>query len=233
MLSSPRSRLLILALALALAPAACKKDDDAAASSESGAPVELMRLRLDAAPLEIKIPTTWYVENIDPGEVPPAPSSDGGTANAPPVLNLTGRLIFAATAPESARGKKYAKPRLQIFHDPWIPAGTTAVDYLAAQRSQNEAAIRSAGAGTVSEIRHVEAERSRRQGRPAYMVRDEWDYGEGELKTRVSQSTLLLINQEGEALHGYALVVTLINEDLDALAPVVRQILDTVRFADE
>jgi hypothetical protein len=107
--------------------------------------------------------------------------------------------------------------------DPWLPEGTTTSEYLDAQRASNHR--------VVPHMKHVDAEHSRRQGRPAYYVRDEWSapFGEGEAMV-FSQETLLLIDAEEQRLHGYSVTITMAKADREALEPVTRALLGSVRF---
>jgi hypothetical protein len=112
---------------------------------------------------------------------------------------------------------------VEIFHDAYLPTGSTAMDYLRAQRRAQEE--------VVTKTRHLDAEPGRRDGRPTYRVRDEWDLDLGASRASVAQDSLLLVDAANEALHGYAVVVTLMRDDRPALEPVVRAILDSVGFA--
>ncbi|MFZ9888380.1 MAG: hypothetical protein ACO3JL_12835 [Myxococcota bacterium] len=193
---------------------------------------ELVYRRVPGAPFELEIPSAWKLEPVVPGPLPPppaepatddggAPAATAGAASAPP-LALQSRVLLSARAPVSGAGMRVSA-QLLVQHDPWLPQGTTASDYLAAQRASNRAAV--------ADLRHVEAEFSRRQGRPAYYVRDEWAAPLGKDATQVfSQETLLLLDAEDERLHGYSVTITLPIEDRAALAAIVRQILDGLRF---
>jgi hypothetical protein len=217
----------LLALAVVLAPAGgCKKKDkDPIATLQKS----LLNVRVVGTPLELRVPPDWIVADIDPAKMPPRPvGPDGGPAE--PVIKLTGRLMFSARAPQGARGDEAAPPRLQIFHDPWLPVGTTARDYLDAQRRDNERAVRE-GKDGAARIRHVEAERSRREGRPSYHVRDEFTYKLGNQRATVSQESLLLIDKLEDDLHGYTIVMTMVDEDLKVLADTRRAVINSVRFA--
>jgi hypothetical protein len=219
-----------VAIAVTLGAAACKKDDASAAATgvDGGTkapppPMELVGVKPPEAPFELKVPSTWRIEKVDPGKPPKEPKRD---AKAAPVVALTGRLLFAVV-----EGDGLAAPRLQIFHDPWLPTGTTASDYLAAQRQANEDAVKGGAGAGATEIRHVDAERSRRNGRPAYYVRDEWDLTLGKKAQTVSQESLLLVETTDDSkLHGYAIVVTMKAEDRRKLDGLVREILASVRF---
>lgn len=208
--------------------ASCKKDDEDDAEGDAPAEKkeELFRVKGNETPFSFRLPPSWEVDkalDIAPVKDPPAQKE-----GALPEIELSGRLIFAAQAEKS--DGVMAPPRLQIFHDPWLPVGTTATDYLKKQRKQNEEAIRKGQEDAVSEIRHVEAERSRREGRPAYYVRDEWDFSAAGQKVTVTQETLLLIEKVEDALHGYALVITLLGDDKKKMGDTVREILDSVSF---
>ncbi len=120
-------------------------------------------------------------------------------------------------------------PHLMILEDPWLPVGTTGVDYLVAQRAANQAVI-----GT--NIRHVDAEPSRRDGRPSYHIRDEWTVNgpDGSSRT-LSQEALLVLDDattpDGQvAVHGYTVVVTLEKSEFERMQPTVRAILASAVF---
>jgi hypothetical protein len=102
------------------------------------------------------------------------------------------------------------------------------MDYLVAQRTSNAVAI---GAN----IRHVEAEPSRREGRPTYHIRDEWNVLAADQSREVSQEALLLLDtattpDNKPAMHGYTVVITMEKVEFEAMQPVVREILGSVRF---
>jgi hypothetical protein len=219
----------LLALLLALiTPAGCKKkDEDPIAAIQKS----LLNVRVGGTPLEMRVPPDWIVADLDPPPPPERPvAADGGTIE--PTIKLTGRLMFSARAPKGARGEGDAAPRLEIFHDPWLPIGTTASDYLDAQRADNERAVRE-GKGGAARIRHVEAERSRREGRPSYHVRDEFTFKVGSERATVSQESLLLIDKLGDDLHGYTVVMTMTGEDLQVLEATRRAVINSVRFAKQ
>lgn len=184
---------------------------------------ELINRRVPGTPLEIRIPTTWTIDDVDPGPAPEPPAKDAGPSKARQRIELRTRTMLSARAPEGGIDGA-AKPWLQVLHDPYLPAGTTSSEYLDAQRAANAA---------VTKLEHVEAERSRRQGRPSYHVRDEWDAPFGAKTVRLSQEALLLLDAKDDALHGYAVVVTLLKDDYDAMEGVLRQIFESVRFAEE
>ncbi len=190
----------------------------------------LVNRSVPGTPLEIKVPEDWRFDDVDPGKLPPAPGGgDGGSASAAGDkatasggITLLSRTMLSARAPTSKLGERVTA-WLIVQHDPWLPEGTTTTDYLEAQRRSNQ--------GAVPELKHVEAERSRRQGRPAYYVRDEWSAPYVDREVTFSQETLLLIDVQDERLHGYAITVTLPKEDRAELAPVIRQMLESVRFS--
>lgn len=222
--------LLALALAAALS-SSCKKDDDggdgtAAAEGAEGAPAKMVNRAVPGTPLEIQVPEGWRFDDVDPGKLPPAPSLDAGPLSAAlganrAAITLSSRTMLSARAPTSKLGDKVTA-WLLVQHDPWLPPGTTTTDYLDAQRRSN--------AEVVPEMKHVDAERSRRQGRPAYYVRDEWSAPFVDREVTFSQETLLLIDADGEHLHGYSITVTLPKGDRAELAPVLREMLESVRF---
>ena len=191
----------------------------------------LLNVRVGGTPLELRVPPDWIVADLDPPAAPPRPADvDGGTSG--PTVVLTGRLMFSARAPSGAQGKNDTPPRLEIFHDPWLPVGTSASDYLDAQRKDNERAVRE-GQGGAARIRHVEAERSRREGRPSYHVRDEFTYKVGSQRAVVSQESLLLVDKDDDGLHGYAIVMTMTDDDLQALEMTRRAVINSVQFAKQ
>jgi len=227
-------------LVLALLALSCSKSADVVDAGPSSRPLELVNVRVKDAPLELRIPTTWEVVDQKTADAPakPPPPKDGVT----PKVTLTNRLLLTVKAKEGVRGP-LAAPRIELFHDPWLPIGTSATDYLTAQRTANEAAVK-AGTGQASTtIRHVEAERSRRDGRPTYFVRDEWDLEfklmKGNetpdvLKDTISQVSLLLIDSDDDGeLHGYTFVATMLKKDRDRLDATLREILGSVKFAKE
>jgi hypothetical protein len=211
--------------------AACSKGAELTDAGPAARPLELVNVRVKDAPIELRIPKTWEVVDVKTTDVPakPAPAKDG----AVPPVSLTNRLMMTVKAESGARGA-LAAPRMELFHDPWLPIGTSATDYLTAQRTANEAAVKGGTKESTTVIRHVEAERSRRDGRPSYFVRDEWDLEFQNARDTISQISLLLVetDKDGE-LHGYTLVATLLKKDRDALDKTLREIFDSVHFAKE
>lgn len=221
----------------------CKKDDDGKAKADEAAEraatereaqkAKVVNRSIPGTPLEISLPEDWRLDDVDAGKLPPPPGEgDGGPAGGPDTgagsntdkkaMELLSRTMLSARAPSSKRGE-HVTAWLLVQHDPWLPTGTTTTDYLEAQRASNQ--------GAVPDLQHVEAERSRRQGRPAYYVRDEWSAPFLDGGTMAfSQETLLLIDVEDERLHGYALTVTLPKDDRDELAHIIREMLESVRF---
>ena len=215
----------------------CKKADEDPVKALTK---ELLNVRVVGTPLELRVPPDWRVADIDPEDLAPPPGThpdgqgDGGTTETDPGearIKLTGRLMFSARAPKGARGEGEAAPRIEIFHDPWLPVGTSARDYLETQREENERAVRE-GKGGAARIRHVESERSRRDGRPTYHVRDEFTFKVGSQRAVVSQESLLLVDQDdNELLHGYTVVMTMTQEDLEQLDITRRAVIGSVHFA--
>lgn len=227
-----RSSACLVALVFALAPLGCK---DKGAGGPPDVSDQLVNVRVGGTPLEVRVPKDWDVQDLTPAAVPEKPALKPGET---PKVALTGRLVFKAQAKESVAGvagSSTAAPWMAIFHDPWLPVGTTAQDYLDAQRADNQKAVEQGTEGATTRIRHVEAERSRRQGRPSYHVRDEWLFKiKGQQVTRtVSQESLLLVEKEGEDLHGYTLVISMLKEDADKLDAIRRAIIKSVQFAKE
>lgn len=225
-----RIRLLpVVAVVVTLAAAlpglqGCKKNESAKDGGPSPkAPPELVNRTVPGTPLELRVPATWTLQPVDPGPAPEAPAKPDGGPPARPQIELRSRTLLSARAPEGALGEA-GRPWLMVLHDPFLPAGTTSTDYLEAQRASNQG---------VARMEHVEAERSRRQGRPTYHVRDEWDAPFGDKQARMSQEALLLIDAEDDALHGYAVVLTLLEEDRKQLATVIDEMFDSVRFEDD
>lgn len=216
--------LLLISLSSLPCTVGCKKNVDA---NHSKAPLKtkLKNIQISDAPFIMQAPTDWEILRVDPPPVPKKPAQD----KTAPVIRLTGRLIFAA----KGEAKNRVPPRIEIFHDPWFPDGTTASDYLQAQRESNEKAIRQGREGTESIIRHVEAERSRRSGRPTYHVRDEWDFSIGKEQTTISQESLLLIDVQDDFLHGYTVVLTMLKDDLPRLKPVISKMFSSLEFKKE
>jgi len=240
-----RAHLLALGIALSLS-GACSKDEDKPGGAagdtpgaEGPAKVEMVYRAIPGTPLKIKVPTDWSFDKVDPGPEPLSPKdlatkgSDAGVATEPEntkktksaaasPLALHSRTMLSARAPESKVGRKLAA-WLMVLHDPFLPLGTTSTAYLDAERASNQEALPA--------LTHVEAERSRRQGRPAYYVRDEWTAPlTKEESITFSQETLLLLDAAGEYLHGYSVTITLPKKDRPELEGVLRQIVESVRF---
>lgn len=183
---------------------------------------ELVPRRVPDTDLVLSLPKGWIVTMPDPGALPPPPPPGSK-------LDLRTRTLLVAGPGTPARGT-LVPPKLLVLEDPWLPVGTTGIDYLVAQRAANQAVI---GAN----IRHVEAEPSRRQGRPSFHVRDEWTVTAGAMTRGVSQEALLLLDDasapDGSAgMHGYTVVITLEKAEFDTLQPLLRDIYASVRFED-
>lgn len=233
-----RAHWLLVGIAVALAAGGCKEDADkgpaAAEDGEQKKPAaELEERTIPGTPLQIDIPADWRLDDVDPGPAPAAPGADGGPAATPGkkpadkkaadgALALKSRTMLSARAPDSQVNDKLSA-WLMVLHDPFLPAGTTSTDYLKAQRDSNQQAI--------PDLKHVEAERSRRQGRPAYYVRDEWTAPlTKDEQVDFSQETLLLIDAQDGRLHGYSVTITLPKKDRQDLEMLLRKIVKSVRF---
>ena len=210
-------------LVLAIGLVGCK-DKKKNAESNNEQAIALKDIQTTNLPFTFQIPASWKPERIELTPMPEPPPATEGT----PTVKLSGRLLFAA----KGEAKNRVPPRIEIFHDPFLPEGTTATDYLNAQRQSNEDAIREKREESESSIRHVEAERSRREGRPSYHVRDEWDFAMGAEKTTISQESLLVIDIEDSQLHGYTIVLTMLKDDLPALKKAISKMFRSLRFPD-
>lgn len=181
---------------------------------------ELVKRRVPDTDIVISLPKGWLIDMPDPGKLPPPPPDTGK-------IQLLTRLLLTARPGSLAPGALVA-PKLEVLQDPWLPVGTTGVDYLVAQRASNAGAI---GAN----IRHVEAEPSRRDGRPTYHIRDEWTVLAAGQSRDMSQEALLMLDTatapDGKpAMHGFTVVITMEKSEFAEMQPVVREILDTVKF---
>jgi hypothetical protein len=214
--------LLALAVTLGAVVDGCTcggKTDDA---PKKGVLDELVRRRVPDTDLVVALPKGWLIETPDPGPMPaPVP---GQTK-----IELKTRTLLSARPGTPAPGTLVA-PQLLVLEDPWLPLGTTGVDYLVAQRAANHAVIG-------SDVRHVDAEPSRREGRPSYHVRDEWTVRGATFDKDLSQEALLLLDDvkapDGSAaIHGYTVVITLEKGEFAKLQPLVREILASVRFEE-
>ncbi len=183
----------------------------------------LVRRRVPDTDLVVALPNGWQLEMPNPGPLPPVPAP--GSA-----LQLQTRMLVSARPGLPAPGMLVA-PWLQVLCDPWLPVGTTGVDYLVAQRASNQVAV-----GT--NIRHVDAEPSRRQGRPSYHVRDEWTVkGPDGAERIMSQEAVLVLDDattpEGQvAVRGYTVVITMEKGEFESLQPLVRAILASIVFEE-
>jgi hypothetical protein len=186
---------------------------------------DLVKRRVPDTDIVLSLPKGWLIEMPDPGPRPPPPPGDVAK------IELKTRTLLVARPGTLTPGTLVA-PKLEVLEDLWLPLGTTGVDYLVAQRASNAVAI---GAN----IRHVEAEPSRREGRPTYHIRDEWNVlapgVPAEQSREVSQEALLLLDtattpDNKPAMHGYTVVITMEKLEFEAMQPVVREILASVRF---
>lgn len=217
-MSLPARAVLGPCLAALMVSAACSKDKGVEAAKS-----ELVPRRVPDTNLVIALPKGWLADMPDPGPLPPPPP-DGAK------LSLSGRKLLEARPGTPAPGMMIT-PVLHVYEDPWLPLGSTGVDYLVAQRATNQAAL---GAN----IRHVEAEPGRRAGRPSYHVRDEWTVlGSAGQSRDVSQEALLLLEgvttpDQRQMLSGYTIVITMEKAEFQSLQPVVREILAGVKFEE-
>jgi hypothetical protein len=201
---------------------------DACTCGKSEDPIEkgpsdddLVVRRVPDTNLVVSLPKGWLADMPNPGPLPKPPE------NATKV-ELQTRMLLEARPGTKLPGTLVA-PLLQVLEDPWLPVGTTGVDYLVAQRAANQAVI---GAN----IRHVDAEPSRREGRPTYHIRDEWTVKGPDGQSRdVSQEALLVLETattpDGKpAMHGYTVVITMEKIEFASMQPTVRAILSSVHF---
>jgi hypothetical protein len=200
----------------------CRKDADAPGGPPRLSLEELVPQRVPDTDLILALPKGWLVQRPNPGPLP-APPPAGAK------IELRTRVLLSAGPGTPAKGTLVAA-KLLVLEDPWLPVGTTGVDYLVAQRAANQAVI---GAN----IRHVDAEPSRRQGRPSYHVRDEWTVEAGGMKREVAQEALLLLDDartpDGQAgMHGYTVVITLEKPEFLQLQPLLRDIFASARFEE-
>jgi hypothetical protein len=217
-------------------------------------PPPMKSIRIPEAPISLKVPKAW--KRKDPKDDPPAAPAaelptrdggvaarDGGAAAAPDAkppspdegeekpVEMDGLIL------KSAEVLRYVAPagedaqppiRLQVFHDPNLPMGTTVTRYLKAQRKVSFQGL--------ADVEHVEAERSRRDGRPAFFVRDTFSVKTGISKegesdeVYVTQISLLLIEAIDGALHGYTVVATLLDRQYTEKESALRAIFDSVHF---
>lgn len=198
---------------------ACSKDKEGGAAPTS----DLVPRRVPDSNLVVLLPKGWIADMPNPGPLPPPPPEGAKLA-------LSGRKLLEARPGTPAPGMMIT-PVLHVFEDPWLPLGSTGVDYLVVQRATNQAALG-------SNIRHVEAEPGRRAGRPSYHVRDEWTvFGPNGDSRDVSQEALLLLENvttpdKRQVLTGYTIVITLEKAEFKTLQPVIREMLAGVRFEE-
>lgn len=199
----------------------CGKADDAPTLPQRPLD-ELVRRRVPDCDLIVALPKGWLVEMPDPGPLPDPPPAGSPIA-------LRTRTLLSARPGTAAPGMLVA-PHLLVLEDAWLPIGTTGVDYLVAQRAANQTVI-----GT--NIRHVDAEPSRREGRPSYHIRDEWTVEAAGNQREVSQEALLILDDAtmpdgGAGVHGYTVVITLEKSEFATMQPLVREILASVQFEE-
>ncbi len=214
------SRLLALSLlsAMVFHGCTCGKGDEPPPLRHND---DLVRRRVPDSEMILAVPKGWLIEMPDPGPLPAPPPP--GTK-----IELRTRVLLSARPGTPAPGMMVT-PLLLVLEDPWLPVGTTGVDYLVAQRASNQTVI-----GT--NIRHVDAEPSRRQGRPSYHVRDEWNVtGPGGADRVISQEALLILDDAiapdgSTGVHGYTVVITLEKGEFERMQPLVREILASVVF---
>jgi hypothetical protein len=182
----------------------------------------LVKRRVPDTNLILGLPKGWLIDMPAPGPLPdpPPPASK---------IELATRTLLAARPGTPAPGT-LVPPLLQVLEDPWLPVGTTGVDYLVAQRTANQAVIG-------SNIHHVDAEPQRLHGRPSYHVRDEWSVHAAGQRREVSQEAILVLEAQkapdgSAAVHGYTVVITMEKSEFESLQPLVRQILESLAFAE-
>jgi len=213
-----RSLLSALLLAIVFHGCTCGKGDEPPPLRHND---ELVRRRVPDSEMILAVPKGWLIEMPDPGPLPAPPPP--GTK-----IELRTRVLLSARPGTPAPGMMVT-PLLLVLEDPWLPVGTTGVDYLVAQRASNQTVI-----GT--NIRHVDAEPSRRQGRPSYHVRDEWNVaGPGGADRVISQEALLILDDAiapdgSTGVHGYTVVITLEKAEFERMQPLVREILASAVF---
>lgn len=211
----------LLVAAMVLHACTCGTKNDEEIVAKKGFLDDLVRRRVPDTDLIVGLPKGWLIETPNPGPMPPP-------SNATKV-ELKTRTLLQARPGTPAAGTLVA-PRLLVLEDPWLPLGTTGVDYLVAQRSSNQVSI-----GT--NIRHVDAEPSRREGRPSYHIRDEWTVQGQSFNKEISQEALLILDDvkapDGSAaMHGYTVVITLEKVEFQRLQPLLREIFKSVHFED-
>ncbi len=198
----------------------CGKTDEELAPKK-GFLDDLVRRRVPDTDLILGLPKGWLIEMPNPGPMPPPTKATK--------VELKTRTLLSARPGTPAPGTLVA-PQLLVLEDPWLPLGTTGVDYLVAQRSSNQTVIG-------SNIRHVDAEPSRREGRPSYHIRDEWTVQGGSFSKDISQEALLILDDvtapDGSAaMHGYTVVMTLEKAEFPRLQPLLREIFASVHFEE-
>ena len=219
------TRVVLLSGLLIVVDGCARDKTPVAASDAKGAPVGALQAakKVPGTNLLVPVPNGWIVDVTEPGPRP-APAAVPDDA----VVPLHTRTLLSARPAAPTPGMLVA-PALLVLEDPWLPIGTTGVDYLVAQRHSNQAVLG-------DHVRHVEAEPTRRDGRPAYHVRDAWTVdGDNETHRDVSQEALLLIDAQAmpdgaTGLVGYTVVLTLEQAERDALDPILRGVLSGVHF---
>jgi hypothetical protein len=197
LITSSRVAAVLLIILIVLHGCTCGKDDSAALPLRHLD--ELVRRRVPDSEMILAIPKGWLIEMSDPGPMPAPPPP--GTA-----LVLLSRTLLSARPGTPAPGMMVT-PMLLVMEDPWLPVGTTGVDYLVAQRATNQAAV-----GT--NIRHVDADGTDRV---------------------ISQEALLMLDDAiapdgSTGVHGYTVVITLEKAEFERMQPLVRDILASVFF---
>jgi hypothetical protein len=221
--------LVVLGVSMLGACSCDKPPDDTTDKSKPSAmlPSTLSKKRVPGTSLALALPKSWEVKMEDPGPLPPKPTGPVDITS----LKLNTRTLLQARPGQPGPGHLVA-PMILVLEDPWLPLGAGAVDYLVAQRAANAAVIGSA-------VRHVDAEPSRREGRPAYIIRDEWTVpGKTPEDARdLTQDALLILeavapanDSEQPGLHGYTVVVTMEKSEREGLDKLVRAVLDSVEF---
>ena len=121
-------------LAGVLANASCTCGGSTEAAQPTAPAVDLSPRRVPDTDLVVALPQGWRIDLPDPGPMPDAP---------PPTdtrITLHTRTLLEARPGTPAPGM-LVTPQLFVFLDPWLPLGTTGVDYLVAQRTANQRVI--------------------------------------------------------------------------------------------
>ena len=171
-----------------------------------------------------ELPSRWQVEPATPAgpaEPPSAEGASGATGEDEVAELLAGAELVASGRRVDPDRKTTLDPRVEVYRDKDLPAGTSVTDYLVANRSAQKRSL-----GVVA-VRHLEVEPVRREGRRGFHLRDAFDVPlpKGG-KAPVSQQALLLLDGDD----GYVIVVTSLEDDRAALAEEIRSWLASVSF---